>query len=201
MIQHYIYGAGGHGKVVLDAMQSSNSSCIGFIDDNVIQLWAGLNVYHSSKLESKKMIHLHLAIGNCKSREALVSRFINSNFFTVKHPAAVIARTAVVGLGSFLAAQSIVAPNAEVGVHCIVNHSAVVDHDSIIGDYSHLAPQSTVGGGVKIGRGVLLGAGAIVLPGLIIDDYAVIGAGAVVTKNVLSGVTVVGNPAKPMVKR
>jgi len=44
--------------------------------------------------------------------------------------------------------------------------------------------------------GVSIGAGAVILPGIIIWEDAVVGAGAVVTKDVNSHVTVVGNPAR-----
>jgi maltose O-acetyltransferase len=49
---------------------------------------------------------------------------------------------------------------------------------------------------VRIGRNVWIGGGAIILPGLIIEDDAIIGAGAVVTRNVPPGATVAGNPAR-----
>jgi acetyltransferase-like isoleucine patch superfamily enzyme len=49
---------------------------------------------------------------------------------------------------------------------------------------------------VKIGRDVWVGTGAIILPGVIIGDYAIIGAGSVVTKNIPIKAIVAGNPAK-----
>ena len=49
---------------------------------------------------------------------------------------------------------------------------------------------------VTIGRDVWIGGGAIILPGVSIGDEAVIGAGSVVTRDVLSGTTVMGNPAR-----
>jgi maltose O-acetyltransferase len=52
------------------------------------------------------------------------------------------------------------------------------------------------GRAVRIGRNVWIGGGAIILPGITIGDDAVIGAGAVVTRNVEAGVTVAGNPAR-----
>ena len=48
----------------------------------------------------------------------------------------------------------------------------------------------------KIGNDVFLGANAVVLPGISIGDGAIIGAGAIVTKDVLSNTVVAGNPAK-----
>ena len=193
---NYIYGAGGHGKVVLDAMQVAHVDCAGFIDDKDVSIWMGLSAYHLSAFNLDDETYLHLAIGNCKAREAIAMNFTEERFFSVRHPSAIIAKTAQIGLGSFIAAQSIIAPDAQIGIHCIINHGSVVDHDCFVGNYTHIAPHSSLGGGAIIGRGVLIGAGAVILPGITVADYAVVGAGAVVTKNVVAGMTVVGNPAK-----
>lgn len=48
----------------------------------------------------------------------------------------------------------------------------------------------------RVRRGASLGAGSVLLPGITIGEHAVVGAGAVVTKSVDAGCTVVGNPAK-----
>lgn len=195
-MRNYIYGAGGHGKVVWDAMQSSQMDCAGFVDDKVISSWAGLDVYQLSSLNTNDELLLHLAIGSCAIREAFVAKLSHAKYFSVIHAAAIIAKTSQIGSGSFVAAQSIVAPYATIGKYCIINHAAVIDHDCVVGDFSHVAPQVSLGGGVCVGKGVLVGAGSVILPGLTVSDYAVIGAGAVVTKNVSAGVTVVGNPAR-----
>jgi maltose O-acetyltransferase len=50
---------------------------------------------------------------------------------------------------------------------------------------------------IRIGSDVWIGGGAILLPGVTIGDGAVIGAGSVVTRDVPTGVTVAGNPARP----
>ena len=198
MMKHYIYGAGGHGKVVLDAMQFAGMVCDGFVDDRGLAKWMDLDVLTLSSLDLNKQTHLHLAIGSCKVREAIVNKLGAVSFFSVIHPAASIAKMAEIGVGTLIAAQAVVAPDAQVGNHCIINHSAVIDHDCVVGDYSHIAPQSSLGGATKIGKGVLIGAGAVVMPGITVEDYAVIGAGAVVIKNVSAGMVVVGNPAKKM---
>jgi maltose O-acetyltransferase len=49
---------------------------------------------------------------------------------------------------------------------------------------------------IAIGRNVWIGAAAIILPGVTVGDDAIVGAGAVVTRDVRPGATVVGNPAK-----
>lgn len=49
---------------------------------------------------------------------------------------------------------------------------------------------------VLIGEKVWIGGSAIILPGVSIGSGAIVGAGAVVTKDVAPGATVVGNPAR-----
>ncbi len=195
-MKNYIYGAGGHGKVVWDAMQKSNLKCEGFIDDQVLNQWMGLPVFPSSSLNDMKDVELHIAIGNCKVREEIVNKFQNLKFVSIYHPNAIISSRAKIEVGTFLAAGSIIGPDAKVGKHSIINHHAVIDHDCSIGDFCHIAPHASLGGGVKVGLGVLIGAGAIVLPGIKIADYVTIGAGSIVTNDIAPGVTVVGNPAR-----
>ena len=195
-MKNYIYGAGGHGKVVWDAMQKSNLKCEGFIDDQVLNQWMDLPVFASSFLNDLNGIELHIAIGNCKAREEVVNKFENLKFVSIYHPDAIISSRARIEAGTFLAAGSIIGPDAYVGKHTIVNHHAVIDHDSSVGDFCHIAPHASLGGGVKVGQGVLIGAGAIVLPGFTINDYATVGAGSIVTHDIASGITVMGNPAR-----
>jgi len=49
---------------------------------------------------------------------------------------------------------------------------------------------------IAVGRNVWLGGGVIVCPGVTIGDDAVVGAGAVVTRDLPAGAVAVGNPAK-----
>lgn len=53
---------------------------------------------------------------------------------------------------------------------------------------------------VQIGKRCWIGANAVILPGVELGDEVIVGAGAVVTRSVPSGVTVVGNPARPILK-
>ncbi len=192
----YIYGAGGHGKVVWDAMKKSNLACEGFIDDRRSGQWIDLPIFTTSFLNDISDIELHIAIGDCIIRKEIVKSLLNFKFTSIYHPDAIISSRAEIKNGTFLGAGSIVGPDTKVGKHSIVNHHAVIDHDCSVGDFCHIAPHASLGGGVKVGHGALIGAGAIVLPGLTIADYAIVGAGSIVTNDVASGATVLGNPAR-----
>jgi sugar O-acyltransferase (sialic acid O-acetyltransferase NeuD family) len=195
-MKSYIYGAGGHGKVIWDAMQKSNLKCEGFIDDQSLNPWMDLPVFKASLINDLNNVELHIAIGNCKTREEIVKKFKNFKFLSIYHPDAIISSSAKIEVGTFLAAGSIISPDANVGKHTIVNHHAVIDHDCSVGDFCHIAPHACLGGGVKVGQGVLIGAGAIVLPGITIADYVTVGAGSIVTNDIAFGITVMGNPAR-----
>lgn len=196
-MSHYLYGAGGHGKVVLDAWQKSKGSCVAFIDDKPLLEWARLPVL--SPDITPENASLHLAIGNSSVREKLATKLKQHVFFNVIHPTASIALSSTLTEGgSFFAANTVVGPDTKIGIHTIINHGAIIDHDCLVEDFCHVAPNAVLGGGVQIGKHVLIGAGAVVLPGLHIASHVTIGAGAVVTKNITTPGTYVGAPAIPL---
>lgn len=202
-MKYYIFGAGGHSKVVLDAMIELNLSCNGFLDISSKIEHCGLQVLNplSQDLINMTNTSFHIAIGSCKLREELSKDNKNLSFFSISHPKTTISSTASILEGCFLASGSIIAADSSIGRHCIINHNAIIDHECIVGDFSNISPGAVLGGNVKVGRGVHIGLGAIILPGLVIEDYATVGAGALVTGNVKSFTTVFGSPAKEVYRK
>ncbi len=203
-----LLGAGGHARVVIDALLRSGwpVSAIVPLDDRTelagtLMLGCRIEVPVPARLPSNSWIHASVGDNATRRRLLEASSIISDQWLVVRHPAAVLAGSAHIGAGSFFAALSVTGPNASIGRSVIVNHGAVVDHDCQVGQFSHIAPRASLGGGARVGDGVLVGAGAIVLPGVRIGDHAVIGAGAVVLADVAPGMTVAGVPARPLNKR
>lgn len=106
--------------------------------------------------------------------------------------------------------------NIRIGAHAFLNFNCVILDvvEVTIGEGAQIGPAVQIytadhprdpeqrraglefGRPVHIGRHVWIGGGAIILPGITIGDYAVVGAGSVVTRDVSEGATVIGNPAR-----
>lgn len=114
------------------------------------------------------------------------------------HPRAYVATDAEWQPGLQAMAGAVVGARARLGAQCLVNTGASVDHECTLGSGVHIGPGAHLGGCVHLDDLVFVGLGASVLPRVSIGRGAVVGAGAVVTRDVPEGVTVVGNPARPM---
>lgn len=83
----------------------------------------------------------------------------------------------------------------EIGDNTMIALNVII-HTSTHDYHDHPMWTKRIDRPVRIGNHVWIGAGAIILPGVIVEDYAVIGSGSVVTANVPKGAIVAGNPAK-----
>jgi len=199
--KYFIIGAGGHAKVVLNAAFLSGMVNIAIWDDDVNLLGQSLlGVNIQAPVDMKALLgEGHIAVGCSRVRKKLSKQCKNLGLKLkiIIHPESSVAKTSMIGEGSFVAAQAVLAPNCSLEKCVIVNHGAIIDHDCIVGDFSHIAPNATLGGNVHIGKECLVGSSAVVLPGVIIADGVTIGAGSVVVSSILQpGVTVMGAPAK-----
>ena len=197
-----LIGAGGHAKVVYDAVSLVYPEMTIVVRDDDTRKagvdFLGTPIRVPALEPGPNGQSVHIAIGDNVARAKMGEAIRNADVVlqTVRHPATHCSLYAEVAKGCFLAAHTVVGPATKIETGVIINHGAVVDHDCRIGAWSHIAPNSTLGGNVEIGQGVLIGARAVVLPGLRIGDHAIIGAGAVVTHDVPAGTVWAGVPAR-----
>lgn len=197
-----VIGAGGHAKVVIDALLASGCRILGCYDDNPtlagsepvsgVPVLGGSSALCTDWRKGQKVI---VAVGDNRIRRRL-SLLWDVEYGAAVAPSAVLGAGVVFGSGTMVLPSATVNIDTVVGRHAILNTSCSVDHDCRIGDYAHVAPGCTLGGNVIIGEGAFLGIGARVIPGGRIGRWCVIGAGAVVLKEIPDNCTAVGIPAR-----
>lgn len=195
-----LLGAGGHAKVVLDALRRSGEYTIRVFDHDPAKAGSALLGVNIEPMGSPRdwpaLVHVSIGDNATRARFGAAALEAGRALLTVIHPHATVAAEARVGPGCFIAAGAVVAPDAELGRGVVVNHGAVVDHDCVVGDWSHIAPGATLGGAVRVGPGTLVGSGAVVLLGMQVGENCRVGAGSVVNRAVPDGMTAVGVPAR-----
>lgn len=197
-----IIGAGGHAKVVLDALRCARDAAVGcqLVDDDMSlsgEKLMGIAIMTPVSPALHPGRAFHIAIGNNAIRERVACDCLKTGMLyeTLKHPRAICASSAAIAQGCFVAAGAIVSAEAKIAEGCIINHGAVVDHDCVLDSFCHVAPNATLSGGVKLGKRVLIGSGANILPGVSIADDCIVGAGAVVLHDLSAGSIYAGVPA------
>jgi sugar O-acyltransferase (sialic acid O-acetyltransferase NeuD family) len=206
------FGAGGHAKVVLDALALSSASeqvkVIGLVaqpTDAPIDLAhpvLGEDKALASIVREHRVTHFVIAIGSVRGggrlRPELFELALDAGLepLTVIHPNAVIAASASIGGGSVVMAGAVLQPGVRVGRNVIINTRASIDHDCRIGDHAHIAPGSVCSGNVCVGEGAHVGTAAAVIEGITIGRSATVGAGAVVVRDCPDHAIVYGVPAR-----
>lgn len=206
-----IYGGGGFAREVAWLIESCGDpyQVVCFIDDNEAMHGESLNSIPIMSLETARQLHPDAKIvggvGTPKVRQMLMEKAAQQGytFETVIHPRTELSRWIEIGIGTVICAGNILTTNIKLGDHVQINLDCTIGHDVVLGDYTTLAPGVHVSGWVHFGKRVYAGTGAVIINGtrhapLTINDDAVIGAGACVTKPVPAGLTVVGVPAKPL---
>jgi sugar O-acyltransferase (sialic acid O-acetyltransferase NeuD family) len=209
-----IFGASGCGRGVipLAKQQLENAGTsdwdLVFLDDGVqAEEINGYRVMSYAKWirEPAESRHVCIAIANSAVRSRLAEQCIADkvSFFEVRASNVVELDEVVIGEGAVLCPFVTITSNIRIGKHFHANLNSYVEHDCVIGDFVTFAPGVHCNGNVHIEDHAYIGTGAILRQGkpgepLVIGRGAVVGMGAVVTKNVAPGTTVIGNPARVM---
>lgn len=203
-----IVGAGGFGREVLSycfgmEARSKEWEIAGFLDDNPKALegypydWPIFGTIQDYMPKDDEIFVMGIGFPT-PTKMAIAQNLINkgAEFLTLIHRTTVLGLNTVVGKGSIMAPFSLLSSDVVVGDFVTFNAYASAGHDAMIQDGCTISSYGSIAGNVRLGKGVFVGLHGCILPGVNVGDYATIAAGSVVVKNVKSGTTAIGVPAK-----
>lgn len=198
-------GAGTQADATFQILDKNQYRLVGYFDDKDINDHDGFPILGkidevSSFLASNRVDRIFITIGdNCKRAEIFeqlrpkfYDRFIN----IVSNTAIILSQGSLQGRGIFISSNAVVGAKVVIGDNTIVNTSAVVEHHTKVGAHVNVAPHATVNGVCMINDGCYLGSGSVIIQVKSIAPWSLIGAGAVVVKDIHEAGTYVGVPAK-----
>src|SRR3954451_18010818 len=155
----YLYGAGGHAKVIIDILETCGKTVAGIFDDDLSKtIWNFHPVTFPGSFDFATD-ELIISIGNNIIRERISK--MDAKYHTAIHPSAIVSSYASIAEGSVVMAGALVNADTTIGRHCIINSHASVDHDCMIEDFVHISPNATLCGSVFVGKCSHIGSGAI----------------------------------------
>lgn len=202
-----VIGAGGHGRVVADALLAEGRTVLGFADADPLAVTGlpGLEVLGSDdSLDPAGGYDLVNGVGgtgagvgrDLRRRVQVRLETLGFRFAGVRHPTAIVSPHAVIGDGVQLMAGAVVQAGARIEAGVIINTGVIVEHGCRIGAFTHCASGAVLCGDVEVGEGAHIGAGAVIRQGVRLEAGVVVGAGAVVLDAGVGEGILVGVPAR-----
>ena len=204
----YIIGAGGFGREVAWLVERINETGMfwnlkGFIDNSVAVQKTMVDGYpvlgKCDDLPKLGKIWVVCAVGSAMARKKVirqVEQYENVMFATLVDPKAEIGRTCKISAGSIICANSVLTADVCIGGHVLVNLDCTIGHDTSIEDFVTIYPGVNISGNCSVGACSELGTGTHIIQGKKIGEKSIVGAGAVVVKDIPGCCTAVGNPAR-----
>ena len=202
-----IIGAGKYGQVYLSYLLESGVDIIGFLDDDdsvQSKLINGLPVLGKTDFmpdlrEKFGVEAIYCPLGNNRVRVKYLQRAKELGFSTPNyiHPSVILSPDVKLGEGVYILLGSKVMPLTEIEDYVMISMSVNVAHHSILRKGTFLSTGCNFGASIIAEENTYCGIGSTIMTGLHrLGKDCLIGAGAVVTKDVPDSAVMAGVPAK-----
>lgn len=211
MKEIYVLGIGGSTPVFMDLAEACGYKIAGlyhYNDDRTGEYDHGTPILGSfddlyqSDIRGKLFL---LSQGNLKIREEVTDRITNLGGVvpTLIHPSAVVSKYAKISeAGVVIGANCIIQADVEIKAGAVLRDMALICHQTTIGNYCFVGPKALVGAHIEVKDFAFIGQDSLLVSGKVgtMGANSLLGAGAVLTKELPANVVAVGNPARVVVK-
>lgn len=208
-----LFGASEHTRYTIDIVEQEGKYEIAGILDFKLEkgvIYAGYEILGKDEELPHIMAKYRVSkgivvIGDNFKRKMVVDKILklvnDFSFVSAIHPSVIIGKNVTIGEGSVFMAAVIINNDSTIGKHSFIATKASIDHDSTLGDYSSVSAGVTSGGHVNIGCCTAIALGVNIIHGRTIGNNTVIGAGALVVKDIGDNIVAYGVPAREIRKR
>lgn len=208
----YVLGIGGSTPVFIDIAEACGYMVAGlyhYNDDRTGEHDHGYPILGSfadlyqSDIKGKQFL---LSQGDMKIREEVTNKIKQLGGFvpTLVHPTAIISKYAKISnVGVVIGANCIVQADSVIKSNAVLWDMVLVCHQTTIGNYCFVGPKALVGAHIEVQDFAFIGQDSLLVSGKVgtMGAYSLLGAGAVLTKELPANVVAVGNPARVIKKR
>src|SRR5690554_5126849 len=198
-----IVGAGTYGQVYAEYLKEEYKILAFYDDDESIIHSTINNVLVAGRIkeafELDKNIAVFVPIGNNYVRLKILKEFENRGFSipTFIHPKAIVHDSVGIGKAVYILSGTNIMPLSNIGDYCMISVNSIVSHHTTLGEGVFLSFGVNIGASLLLDDLTYVGIGATVMTGVnTVGKGSLIGAGAVIIKDVPDYAVVVGNPGK-----
>lgn len=201
-----VIGAGDFARETIWVAERMNQQApvweiLGFVDDRLAgQMVDGYPVLGNVEYLKgyAEDIWVTCAVGTGRVRKAIWTRIAENARIhpaTLIDPSVIVGKNCEIGDGSIICAGTVLAIASKLGFSSIVNLNCTIGHDTVLEECCTVHPGSNISGRVSIGACTDIGTGSRIIQGKSIASGSILGAGAVVVRDIEEAGTYVGVPA------